>query len=52
LNASRLADALVSVLSVPSYRKNALRLRAEIHGLNSLERASEIVEQTLIESRP
>jgi zeaxanthin glucosyltransferase len=52
LNASRLADALARVLSVPSYRENALRLRAEIHGLNSLERASEIVEQTLIESRP
>jgi zeaxanthin glucosyltransferase len=52
LNASRLAEALVRVLTIPSYRENALRLSREIHQLNALERASEIVERTLMESRP
>ena len=51
LNASGLADALVRVLNLPSYRENALRLSREIHRLNSLERASEIIERT-IERRP
>jgi zeaxanthin glucosyltransferase len=49
LNASRLAEALVRVLTTPSYRENALRLRREIHELNPLQRASEIVERTLME---
>jgi zeaxanthin glucosyltransferase len=49
LNASRLAEALVRVLTTPSYRENALRLSREIHELNPLERASEIVERTLME---
>ena len=52
LNASGLADALVRILNVPSYRENALRLSAEIHGLNALERASEIIERTLAKSLP
>ena len=51
LTASRLAEALVRVLTIPSYRENALRLSREIHQLNALERASEIVERTLIERR-
>jgi zeaxanthin glucosyltransferase len=49
LNASRLAEALVRVLTTPSYRENALRLSREINELNPLERASEIVERTLME---
>jgi zeaxanthin glucosyltransferase len=52
LNASRLAEALVRVLTIPSYRENALRLSKEINQLNALERASEIVERTLLESQP
>jgi MGT family glycosyltransferase len=49
LNASRLAEALLRVLTTPSYRENALRLSREIHELNALQRASEIVERTLME---
>jgi zeaxanthin glucosyltransferase len=52
LNASRLADALVRILTIPSYRENALRLSREINGLKPLERASEILERTLLECRP
>jgi zeaxanthin glucosyltransferase len=51
LNPSRLADALVRVLSIPGYRENALRLSREINRLNPLERASEIVERALVKSR-
>jgi zeaxanthin glucosyltransferase len=51
LDASGLADALMRVLTQPSYRENALRLSREIHQLRSLERASEIIERT-IQSRP
>jgi hypothetical protein len=31
----------------PSYRENAQRLQSEIAGLNSLDRASEIIEGVL-----
>ena len=51
LTAPRLAEALMRVLTVPSYRENALRLSREIQKLNPLERASEIVEETLIACR-
>ncbi len=47
LNASGLADALVRVLTLPSYRENAPRLSREIQRLHSLERASEIIERTI-----
>src|ERR1700722_15812597 len=52
LTAPRLPESLMRVLTVPSYRENALRLSREIQKLNPLERASEIVERTLMESRP
>ncbi len=51
LTAPRLAEALMRVLTVPSYRENALRLSREIQKLNPLELASEIVEETLIAGR-
>jgi len=38
---------VIAVMSTPSYRENARRLQAEIESLNSLERASEIVESVL-----
>jgi MGT family glycosyltransferase len=47
LNAASLRTAVSTVMSNPRYRENARRLRAEIAGLNSLERASEIVESVV-----
>ena len=42
-----LRASVIAVMSTPSYRENARRLQAEIESLNSLERASEIVESVL-----
>ncbi|MGC2400617.1 MAG: nucleotide disphospho-sugar-binding domain-containing protein, partial [Acidobacteriaceae bacterium] len=42
-----LRASVIAVMSTPSYRENARRLQTEIAGLNSLERASEIVESVL-----
>jgi zeaxanthin glucosyltransferase len=42
-----LRASVIAVMSTPSYRENARRLQNEIDGLNSLERASEIVESVL-----
>jgi MGT family glycosyltransferase len=42
-----LRAAVSEVMGTPSYREGARRLQAEIAGLNSLERASEIVESVL-----
>lgn len=47
LKAATLCDAVSAVMAVPSYRESARRLQAEIAALNSLERASEIVESVL-----
>jgi zeaxanthin glucosyltransferase len=47
LKAPSLRAAVLTVMSNPRYRENARRLQAEIGGLNSLERASEIVESVL-----
>ena len=42
-----LRTAVKTVVAMPSYRENARRLQDEIAQLNSLERASEIVESVL-----
>src|SRR5215469_3101230 len=42
-----LRSAVNDVLSKPSYGENARRLQAEIAGMNSLERAADIVESVL-----
>jgi zeaxanthin glucosyltransferase len=47
LKAGALRAAVSEVMGTPSYRESARRLQAEIAGLNSLERASEIVESVL-----
>jgi zeaxanthin glucosyltransferase len=47
LTVARLRTAIGQVLAEPSYRENARRLQREIAGLNSLERASEVIESVL-----
>ena len=47
LKAEALRTAVQAVMTSPSYRENACRLQQEIAQLNSLERASEIVESVL-----
>ena len=47
LKAALLRAAVEEVMTNPSYRQNAQRLQAEIANLNSLDRASEIVERVL-----
>jgi zeaxanthin glucosyltransferase len=47
LSPSRLAEALLEVLSTPDYRNRAMRLREEIEKLNALDRAAEIIEGML-----
>ena len=44
LNSESLRRAVMDVMTRPSYRENAQRLQREISGLNSLQRACEIVE--------
>jgi zeaxanthin glucosyltransferase len=47
LKAGALRAAVSEVMGTPSYRESARRLQGEIARLNSLERASEIVESVL-----
>jgi MGT family glycosyltransferase len=47
LNPESLRHAVTDVLTTPSYRQNAERLRQEIAGLNSLEKACEVAEALL-----
>lgn len=47
LRGDRLRALTLNVIETPSYRQNARRLQTEIASLNSLERASEIVESVL-----
>lgn len=52
LKPAALRAAVLAVMNTPSYRENAQRLQAEIASLNSLERASEIIESVLPASTP
>jgi len=47
LTADRLQSALAAVLHKPGYRESARNLREAIHSVDALNRAADIIEQTL-----
>ena len=47
LRAERLRGAVMKVMGTPSYRQNASKMQREIQQLDSLTRASEVVESVL-----
>lgn len=47
LSTTRIRAALTKLLDDPSYRRAALKLQAELQSLRGLERAVELIEETL-----
>jgi MGT family glycosyltransferase len=49
LSAKRIHRALVKVLNDPSYRDAAVKMQAKLHSLHGLQRAVDVIEQSLEE---
>jgi zeaxanthin glucosyltransferase len=52
VTADRLKSAITRVLNNPSYKKNALKMQADIQAAGGVQRAADIVEQAITTSKP
>ena len=49
LSAGKIHQAVTKVLNDPSYRNAAVRMQAQLHSLNGLQRAGDVIEEALQE---